>query len=752
METALVDANYFTMLGAGAAVGRVFTQDDAQPGIADVAVISHALWARRFGRAPGVLGKRIRIDNDMYSIVGVAAESFRHPGRGTTTEVDVWAPAGWLAPPFPTQPIRRAYLLRGGIGRLPAGVTPEAAQSRVDALVDRLRNQFGADYPRAAGWTLRVIPLRDDLVGHIRPALLVLLAAVGFVLLIACANVASLLLARASARSREIAIRRALGAGRGRLARQLLTESVLLAVVGGLAGLLVAVWGVDLLERLSPADLPRLNLVGLNGSVLAFTAILSLATGVIFGIAPAVQGSNADLNDAIRESSRTATASGRVARLRGALVVSEFALALVLLVAAALLTQSFWRLQNVDLGFRPSSVLTVGLWLPQPNDPPSGPYFKHDARVAFYKRTTERLATLPGVEAVGGVNTLPLSGARGRVSFVVEGRGPDAGDTSVADGALATPGYFRALGIDLVRGRLFDDHDDSTTPLVAVVSEAFGKRFFGGLDPIGKRIAPGARVQTGGGAVQAVAPNWITIIGVVHDVRTSGIEFEPAATIYRPVWQVSNLALTLTVRATGDPAALSELVRREVRAVDPNEPVFAVRTMDAVIASALAQRRFTMLLLAFFAGTALLLSAIGIYGVMAFFVTQRTHEFGIRMALGARPFDVLRLVIAQGVRLAAVGIVLGIAGAIAMARALRAMLYGVDARDPATFAVLSAALTLAALAACYVPARRAIRVDPDGGAETRITLSAQVSMLAKYATKARRFSGLIFFVSSWLRE
>jgi putative ABC transport system permease protein len=711
VETALVDANYFTMLGVGAAVGRVFDSSDAQPGITEVAVISHALWARRFGSDPGVLGKRIRIDNDMYSIVGVAAESFRHPGRGTTTDVDVWAPAGWLASPFPTQPIRRSYVLRGGIARLGPGVTPEAAQSRVDALADRLRTDYGADYPRAAGWTLRVIPLRDDLVGHIRPALLVLLAAVGFVLLIACANVASLLLARASARSREIAIRRSLGAGRVRLARQLLTESVLLSVVGGLAGLLVAVWGVDLLEQLSPADLPRLNVVGLNGPVLAFSALVSLATGIVFGIAPAIHGSNADLNEAMRESSRSATASGRVARLRGALVVGEFALALVLLVAAALLTQSFWRLQSVDLGFRPASVLTVGLWLPQPNDPPSGPYFKHDARVAFFQRTIERLTALPGVEAVGGVNTLPLSGARGRVSFSVEGRSSDVGDTLVADGALATPGYFHALGIDGVRGRLFDEHDDSTSPQVAVVSETFAKRFFSGVDPIGRRIAPGGRVPAGSGA-QTPVPNWITIIGIVRDVRTSGIEFEPAATLYRPVWQVSNLALTLTIRANGDPTALSESIRREVRAVDPNEPVFAVRTMETVIAAALAQRRFTMMLLGFFAATALLLSAIGIYGVMAFFVTQRTHEFGIRMALGARPPDVLRLVLAQGVKLAAAGIVLGVIGAVATANALRALLYGVDARDPVTFVALSAALTLAAVAACYVPARRALRVDP----------------------------------------
>jgi putative ABC transport system permease protein len=712
VETALVDASYFSMLGIGPAIGRVFSTADAQPGITEVAVISHALWMRRFGGDPNVLGKRIRIDNDMYSIIGVAPASFRHPGRGTATDVEVWAPAGWLASPFSPQPIRRAYLLQGGIGRLQKGVTPAAAQAKLDTLADTIRRQFASDYPPAAAWSWRVIPLHDDLVGNVRPALLMLFGAVGFVLLIACANVASLLLARSSVRQREIGIRRALGAGRGRLARQLLTESLLLAIVGGLAGLLVAVWGVDALVRIVPADLPRLHAVGVNGAVLAFSAILSVVAGVVFGLAPAIQGSHADLNQVMRESSRSATASGRIARLRGALVVAEFGLALVLLVGAALLVQSFWRLQQVDLGFRPSSVLTLRLWLPQPNDPQSGPYFKHDARVAFYRRVVDRLSALPGVQAVGGVSVLPLSGSRGRISFSIEGRATEASDTPVADSSLATPGYFRALGIDLLQGRVFDDHDDTTAPLAAVVSESFARRFFPGVDPIGKRFAPGGRVQTGGGPAQPPAPNWITIVGVVRDVKGNSLEVEPAPTVYRSVWQVSNLSLMLALRASGDPAVLAEQARREIRAVDPNEPIFGVRPMDMIVASALAQRRFTMVLLALFAATALLLSGIGIYGVMAYFVTQRTHELGVRMALGASSVDVLRLVLGQGVRLAAAGVAVGVAGAFALTRAIGGLLYGVDARDPLTVVALSAVLTAVALVACYVPARRAIRVDP----------------------------------------
>src|SRR5262249_482212 len=367
VETALVDAGYFTMLGVGAQLGRVFDRSDAIPGIAEVAVISDALWKRRFGSDPHVLGTRIRIDNDMYSIIGVAPASFRHPGRGTETDVEVWAPAGWLASPFSTQPVRRAYVLQGGFGRLKGGITPAIAQSRIDALAAEMRRQHVADYPPSAGWTLRVIPLHDDLVGDVRPALLTLLGAVAFLLLIACANVANLLLARSSVRQREIAIRRALGAGRGRLVRQLLTESVALSAAGGILGLLVAVWGVDALVQVSPANLPGLHRVSVDGDVLGFTAGLSLLTGVLFGLAPAIQGSHVDLQHAMREATPSASGAAPATRLRSVLVVGEFALALVLLVGAALLVQSFWRLQRVNLGFNPSSVLTARVWLPQPN-------------------------------------------------------------------------------------------------------------------------------------------------------------------------------------------------------------------------------------------------------------------------------------------------------------------------------------------------------------------------------------------------
>jgi predicted permease len=716
VETALVDANYFTMLAVGAQVGRVFDRSDAIPGIAEVAVISDALWKRRFGGDPHVLGTKIRIDNDMYSIIGVAPAAFRHPGRGTETDVEMWAPAGWLASPFPPTPIRRAYVLQGGIGRLKAGVTPAVAQARIDALSAQLRQQYVAEYPASVGWTLRVIPLHDDLVGDVRPALLTLLAAVGFVLLIACANVANLLLARSSVRQREIAIRRALGAGRGRLVQQLLTESVTLAAIGGSLGLLVAIWGVDALVQLSPATLPRVQGVTVDAAVLGFTAALSLATGILFGLAPAIQGSHVDLQQVIRESAPSASTAARAARLRSLLVVGEFALALVLLVGAALLVQSFWRLQRVTLGFNPSSVLTARIWLPQPNLPETGPYFTHDARVSFYRRVLDRVAALPGVVAVGGVSSLPLGGGQGRVAFVVEGQSADASALATSDASLVTPGYFRALGIDLLRGRTFDDHDDGHAPGRIVVSDTFARTFFPGGDPIGKRVSLG-RGRPPGGPVQAQpqqrAPDsWLTIVGIVRDVKTARLDAAAPPVMYRSVLQVSNLALTLVVRTTQDPAALGESIRREVRAVDPNEPVFSVRTMDAVVAAAFAERRFTMVLLALFAATALVLSAIGIYGVMAYLVAQRTREIGIRIALGASRRDVLSMVLGQGVRLAAAGVAAGLLGAVVVTRAISTLLYAVSPRDPGTLVALSATLTAVALLACYIPARRATRVDP----------------------------------------
>ncbi|HEY0321330.1 MAG TPA: ABC transporter permease [Pyrinomonadaceae bacterium] len=702
VEALLVDVNYFALLGSGAQVGRVFQKEDYNPGIAGVAVISDGLWRRRYGADRGALGKTFRLDNDLYTIVGVMPAGFRHPGHSIQSDVEVWVPAGWTGSPFDNPP-RGARMLQGALARLKPGVTVEQAQSRMDNLARALKQEYQNDYPDKAGWSPRVIGLRDDLVGNVRPALLVLLIAVGLVLLIACANVANLMLARASARQHEIAIRRALGAGRIRLIRQLLTESLLLSVLGGVLGLLLAAWGVELLMKLSPANISELGEVGLNPTVLWFTLAMSLLTGVVFGLAPAIQASNPNLHETLKDAARGASAGLHRNRMRSLLVISEFSLALMLLISAALLIRSFWQLQTVDPGFGSENILTARLWLPQPNQPETGPYFKHERRAQLYRQVIERVAALPGVQSVGGVSQLPLDGVQPTNSFTIEGKSSDPTEVRAAQSMLASPGYFNTLGIPLIKGRLFTEQDDEKAQPVAVVNQTLAQRFFPGEDPVGKRIQMrSTRTQ---------AP-WVTIIGIVHDVKTEGLDVETKPQVYQTVLQASNLSLALVIRTSSDPGALSEVVRREVRAVDSDLPVFGVRTMEQVMAKTVSQRRFAMVLLGVFASIALALSATGLYGVLAYSVSQRTREIGIRMALGASPGDVLRMVIAQGLILTFAGVAVGLAGAFVVTRFLSSLLFGVSPRDPVTFACITLLLSVVALLACYVPARRATKVDP----------------------------------------
>ena len=701
VEALLVDTNYFSLLGVGAQLGRVFQQEDYQPGISEVAVISDGLWRRRYGADPNVIGKKFRLDNDLYVIIGVAPPDFHHPGRSLQTEVEVWAPAGWIASPF-GEPRRTAYFLAGAIGRLQPGITVAAAQARLDNLAEQFRKDYPNDYPEKAGWTPRVAGLHEDLVGNVRPALLVLLAAVAFVLLIACANVANLLLARASARQREIAIRRALGAGRMRLIRQLLTESLLLSLIGGALGVLIATWSVDALVKLSPTNVQRLGNISVDSAVLGFTFAVSLLTGLIFGLVPAIQASNPDLQETLKDAARGATAGVHRSRLRSLLIVSEFALALMLLISAALLMRSFWRLQNVDPGFAAENVLTARLWLPQPNLPETGPYFKHPSRVALFKQIIDRLSALPGVEAVGGTTRLPLDGGRSSTGFTIEGQPPESTEINVTQFAAASPGYFEAIGIPLMRGRLFAEHEDENAPGVIVVNQSFAQKYFPNEDSLGKRIRLGRQPQS----------PWLTIIGVVRDVKTEGLDIETKPQMYRSVLQASSLLLTLVIHTEGNPSSLAEAVRNEVRAADPDLPVFGIRTMEEVMANAVVQRRFAMLLLGMFAVVALALSAVGIYGVISYSVGQRTHEIGVRVALGASSHDVLRLIMAQGMKLTLLGAAVGLAGAFAVTRFLAFLMFGISATDPLTFAAITSLLSVVALAACYVPARRAMKVDP----------------------------------------
>ena len=709
-EVLLVDIGYFDLLGVKPQVGRFFEKPDYRPGIAEIAVISDGWWRRHYAADPGVIGKTFRLDDDMYTIVGVAPPGFRHPGQSLQTDVEVWAPSGWSANPFRLPIPRGAYIFRGTLARLKPGVTVEAAQRRLDSLAETFRKEFPSDYRAADGWTPRVLPLQQDVVGATRPALIVLLAAVGFVLLIACANVANLLLARASSRRREIAVRQALGAGRGRLVRQLLTESLALALAGGLAGLALAAWGVEALVRLAPANLPRIAEVRVDLPVLLFTLGAALVTGLLFGLVPALQTAGSEMFATLKDSARGST-GGRGKRVRSVLVVAEFALALVLLTGAALLLRTLVRLHRVDPGFRPQNLVTASIWLPQPNVPESGRYFQNAAQVVLYRRILERVRQIPGVEAADAATRVPFGGFPFTIPFTIDGRDPERGGLGAAEFSSATVGYFGTMGIPLRSGRAFDGHDLEGAAPVAVVSESLAKRFFPGESALGHRIALG-RLDARGRTPRNGLGVWMEIVGVVGDVKSAALDLEERPAIYRPLEQAANLSLTLVVRTRLGAGPVAAAIEREMHGIDAELPLYAARTMNEAMARTLAQRGFAMRLLGLFAAAALLLSAVGISGVIAYSVSQRTQEIGIRMALGARPRDVRRMLLGEGAKLAGLGVAIGLAGAFLLTRLMASLLYGVGPRDPLTFLLVPGVLAAVALAATDLPARRASRVDP----------------------------------------
>ena len=702
VEALLASANYFALLGADAQLGRVFGPEDEIPGITEIAVISDGLWHRSFGGDPKVLGQRIRIDNDAYTIIGVMPPGFRHPGRTVAAEVDLWAPAGFSALPF-GPPSRTARFLTGALARLKPGVTIEQARQQLDATGNALRNDYPNDYPERANWSPAVLGLQEDLVGKVKPALLILLAAVGLVLLIACVNIANLLLARWSVRQRELAIRLALGAGRWRLVRQMITESLLLSLAGGALALLTSVWATDALKTLTPSNIPQLAAAGLDARVFGFTFLISIVTGIAFGVAPALFSSNPSMQLALKEGSRGAGSGARHNRLRSLLVVSEFALALVLMIGAGLLLRSFSHLLNVDPGFDPHNVLVARVWLPQPNDPKTGPYFEHSKRVVFINEVLRRMRELPGVELASAATNVPLSGQRSSSGFTIENREQSATEVFAAYTASVTPDYFSAMRVPLVRGRTFIDRDDEKSPIAVVISETMARRFWRDDEPIGKRLKFGGQ--------QSQNP-WMTIVGIVGDVKTDGLDLENRPAFYRSFLQASSLSLMLVARTSSDPAVLSKAVQRGVQSVDPELPVFAVKPMDEVMVSAMAERRFSMMLFGIFAFLALALAGVGIYGVMAYTVAQRTHEIGIRIALGAAGADVLKMIVGQATRLALIGVGTGLTLAFALTRLMSSLLFGVSATDPLTFLAISLVLTGVAVLASYIPARRATRVDP----------------------------------------
>ena len=702
-----VAPDYFALLGVAPQVGRGFPAGNYSPGYLQEVVISDGLWRRGFGADPGILHRSVRLDTDLYRIVGVMPPGFHPPGRTTEERnVEVWAATSFFGPPIADHPPRSGRNLPTAIARLRPGLTLAAAQARVDALVAALRQHYPSDYPSRSAWAVRLVPLAETIFGNVRQTLMLLLGAVGLVLLIGCVNVANLLLARASARGRELAVRQALGAGRGRLVRQLLTESVFLSLLGGSAGVALLFATKGLLARLVPEDLPRLNDITINPGVLLFALVATVVCGAMFGLAPALQVDRLELIPTLRSEARGATPAGAQTRARRLLVVAELALSLVLMVAAGLLLRSFWDLLHERLGFEPQSVMTVRTRLPYPNDVRIDKYRTMPEKARFLREILRRSRTLPGVTeaALGNVPSIPLDRSRrdlGLVPLLVEGRGTDATQAPLVDGAVVTPEYFHLLGMTLRRGRSFTDFDDETAPGVAVINEAMARALWPHGDPLGKRVK-----------LTRAATSWTTVVGVVADARTESLKDASVPVVYASAYQAPAKHLAVFLRGRLDAAAIPDRVRELVQSVDPTLPVFGARTLHETVAASLAERRFAMEMVSLFAMTALLLAGLGIYGVISYMVGERTHEIGIRVALGAERRTILRMVLRQGLGLAMTGAALGLACALIVSRLMTGLLYGVRPTDPATFAGVALALVAGALLACYVPARRAVRIDP----------------------------------------
>jgi len=709
IELLATSTNYFRMLAARPQLGRLYTQNDERPGFIDGVVLSDGFWRRTFGGDPNAIGRKIRLDSDLYTIIGVMPPEFRHPGRSLASEVDGWTAAGFNAPPFPAPALRSLRMLPGAMGRLKPGLTLAQAQARLNAFSDQLRRQYPNDYPAPARWALRLVPVEEDLVGNMRTELFVLFGAVAFVLLISCVNLANLLLARSAGRQREIAVRLALGAGKVRLMGQLLAESILLSAVSGAVALSTVALTKTSLLKLAPPDLPRVNEIALSPGVLLFAFFVSVLTGVIFGLVPALQTVRPNQAGNLREGSRGSGSSKQQIRISRVLVASEIALSLVLLIGAGLLLRSFWQLLEVRPGFEPHRLLTAKIWLPFPNDPAEDAYRVTEKRAAFYQEVLRRVSGLAGVEqaAVGSAPSLPMNSTRRNQSaFVIENRATESERVPVAEVASVSASYFDVLKTPLKRGRVFTESDNSTGQQVAVVNQALARQYWQDADPVGQRIKLGSGRSLLNGASDLV------IVGVVGDIRSDGFDAASVPRIYLSEPQAPAYGSVVYLRTAADPGVLGEAIRREVRAVDPGVPVFAIRTMDDVVARNLAARRFALELLGIFAAVAFLLAAIGIYGVMAYTFSRRTGEIGLRMALGAQRIDILKIVLGEGALMVVFGVAAGLIGSAMLTRFLQTMLFEIKPTDPITFGVLTALLVSVALLACLIPAQRATRVDP----------------------------------------
>jgi len=694
LQGAVVNADLFPLLGVAPVIGRGFRADEDNPGEnGRVVLLSQQLFQKRFNSDPHVVNQSLTLDGKIYTIVGVMPGAFQWPVQNEP--VELWTTVAVDREGKEPITAERGAHYMNVIARLKPGVSKEQARAEMTTISARLEQQYpDKDLHKSSN----VEPTLEALVGDIRPALLILLGAVGCVLLIACANVANLLLARAMTRHKEMAIRSALGASRMRVIRQLLTESVLLSLAGGALGLILAVWWSDLLVALGKENIPRALQVGLDWRVLGFTLLVSVLTGVVFGLVPALHSSKTELTESLKEGGRSSTEGARRNRIRGVLVVSELAIAVMLLVGAGLLIQSLWRLRHVSPGFESQNLLTLVVGIPEVKYPTE----KQDQ---FYRELVSRVQSLPGVRSAGAVLPLPLSGDLFRISFETEGRPLAKGDLPSADFFVVSDDYFKTLGVPILKGREFTQRDGATAPGVIIVNQAFADKFFPHEDPLGKRIKPG--ISTGENK-----PDWREIVGVVADIRNRNLSSELRPGYFVPEAQIPFNQMTIVVKTTNDPHSLITAVQNEVHSMDKEVPVFNVKTMEEYIAATQAAPRFNTTLLVIFAAVALILTIVGLYGVMSYAVAQRTNEIGIRMALGAQARDVLWLIVSQGFKLVIIGLAIGLIGSLLLMWVIASLLFGVTTKDPVTFAAVAVLLGLVALLACYIPARRATRLDP----------------------------------------
>jgi putative ABC transport system permease protein len=696
--------DYFSMLGATPQLGRLFGPRDFVPGFAPIAVISDGLWRRSYGADPAVIGRTVRLDNDPYTIIGVTRPDFRHPGPTISGYVDIWLACGFSADPAP-KPARSTRVMATAVGRLKAGLTIEHAQSQLSAMATQLRAEFPNDYPARAQWTIQIRPLQDSLIGNVRYTLLVLFGAVILIVFVVSLNLANLLLARASSRQSEMAVRIALGASRGRVIRQMLTETMVLAAIGGAAGVLATFGVLDLITRLAPASVPRLDEVRVDRFVSWFALAMSVATGLVFGLAPAFQAAKVSVVSAIREGGRGSGSGRRTTRLRDVLIASELAIAIVLMVGAGLLFRTIHELLREDPGFNPMQVVTAQLWLPVPNDVAADPYLGNGPKTLFDRELLRRLRAVPGVDLAALTSNLPTTthfDRRNFDQFAIEDRPNESSEDMHAERIRISPDYFAALHAPLVRGRSFSEDDEDGKSPVAIVEEGTARRFWGNSDPVGRRLRFG----------QDPAQPWLTVIGVVKDIRHNGLDVTDVPHIYVSIYQSGDRTLGIVLRTALPAGALVPEIRKAVQAVDADVPVFGVASMNELLDRSLGARRFSATLVSGFATIALLLAFAGIYGLVSYIVRQRSREIALRMALGASPANVLGLFVQRGVMLATIGIASGVVFALAASASMSSLLYGVRPRDPVVFVTVPLVLLVVAIVASYLPARRATRVDP----------------------------------------